>query len=109
MRRPSARRSISARARSTSGSSGMVRVPPRARCSDVTASRAMGKRSLADRWDRLAAHERVIGAGVAAIAAVLLAHAVNSATVDGRFLHVDMEQNLPTWARTLLYAAAAAA
>jgi hypothetical protein len=69
----------------------------------------MGKRSLADRWDRLAAHERVIGAGVAAIAAVLLAHAVNSATVDGRFLHVDMEQNLPTWARTLLYAAAAAA
>jgi hypothetical protein len=70
---------------------------------------ALGSPSLGNRWSRLAAHERVVAVGMAAIAVALVLHGINSATVDGRFLHVDMEQNLPTWARSLLYAAAAAA
>jgi hypothetical protein len=73
------------------------------------ADTAAPRNVLADRWARLASHERVVAVGVAAIGVMLVLHGINSATVDGRFLHVDMEQNLPTWARSLLYAAAAVA
>jgi hypothetical protein len=51
----------------------------------------------------------VVAIGVLAIGVFLALHGINHVAGDGRFLSVDQEQNLPTWARSLLYAFAAAA
>jgi hypothetical protein len=51
--------------------------------------------------------QRIVVVGAAGIAVFAVAHAIDSVTWDGRFLKVDQESNLPTWARCLLYAGAA--
>lgn len=70
----------------------------------------LGARHAAtERWRALALDARVVAIGVLAIGAFVALHAINHAAGDGRFLSVDQEQNLPTWARSLLYAFAAGA
>lgn len=64
---------------------------------------------MSPRWSSRPAHVRIVAAGVLVILVLIVAHGVNAVTGDGRFLSVDQEQNLPTWLRTMLFAAAAAA
>ncbi len=42
------------------------------------------------------------------VAIFLALHGIDALTFDGQILHIDEEQNLPTWARTLLFAFAGA-
>ncbi|WP_372788542.1 hypothetical protein [Paraconexibacter sp.] len=47
---------------------------------------------------------RIVLRATVVVAVFLILHGVDALTFDGRIFHIDAEQNLPTWTRTLLYA-----
>ncbi len=51
---------------------------------------------------------RILVRASVVVAIFLVLHAVDALTFDGPIFHIDEEQNLPTWARSLLYAFAGA-
>jgi hypothetical protein len=54
-------------------------------------------------------YRTVLTTGAVVLLVLVVLHGINGATVDGRFLSLDQEANLPSWIRVILYFVAASA